>query len=278
MPRQRLTITLSDNLIKKLDKKIDGRIIRNRSHAIESFLAEKLQNKILKKAIILGGGRGLNLNGKITSKLLLPVGNKTLLEANIGVLRNYGIDNLILAIGKYGNQIREKFGDGSAYDVKINYFERDIGTASVLRRAKSLLEEETFLMMNGDIFLGNDIDLEDMREFHKSMGGKATILLTTSKDVSKVGGVSMKGNIITKFSEKAKLIPPTHLINAGVYLLEPEVCDLVTHKIASMENDVFPKLVKEKSLFGYSFNGEWIHLHNEEDYKNFLKISGKKEK
>lgn len=276
MAKQRITITLGASVLKKLDKRIDGRIIRNRSHAIEYFLTEKLQDKILKKAVILGGGGGIKIKGKIISKLLLPVGNKTLLEANIGVLRNYGIDTVILSTGKWGDQIREKFGDGSAYNIRINYFERDIGTASVLRRAKSLLEE-TFLMMNGDILLGNDVDLEDMYEFHKNTKGKGTILLTTIKDASKVGSVSMKGNNITEFNEKSASALSTHLINGGVYLLEPEVCELVIHETASMENDIFPELVKEKSLFGYSFNGKWIHLHNEKDYKEFTKTS-KKEK
>jgi NDP-sugar pyrophosphorylase family protein len=178
-------------------------------------------------------------------------------------------------LGAFGAQIREKLGDGSRYGIKIIYFERDRGNAGILRQAKSLLEE-TFLMMNGDILLEN-IDLEDIYEFHKNNGGKGTLLLATVDDPSVLGSVFMKGNQITKFEEKpGKKDSPSHLINGGVYLFEPEVCRIVTPESISIEHSVFPALTKENALFGYLLDDTWIHLHSKEHYDKYVKSAKKR--
>lgn len=277
MTRQRLSITLDDQLLRKIDKRVDGHKIRNRSHAIEAILDEKLRSKILKKAIVLGGGQGIEFEGKTISKLLIPIGGKTLIEKNIEILKEHGITDLILSLGGLADQIREKLGDGSEYGIKVIYFERDRGTAGVLRQAKSILDE-TFLMMNGDIYLEN-IDLLDMYDFHKNHKAKATILLTTIDDPTLFGSVLLKGDMITKFSEKPqKSEAHSHLINGGVYLFEPEVCGSVTPETISLEGDVFPQMAREKKLYGYFLDSKWIHLHDEEKYREYLKANGKQAK
>ncbi len=273
MTRQRLTITLDDQLIKKIDKRVDGHKIRNRSHAIEAFLAEKLQSKILKRAVVLGGGKGIEFEGKTISKLLLPVDGKTLIEKNIEILKEHGITDLILSLGGLADEIREKLGDGSAYGIKIVYFERDRGTAGVLRQAKSLLDE-TFLMMNGDIYL-ESVDLLDMYDFHKNHKAQATILLTTVNDPTLFGSVLLKGDTITRFNEKPRAEEAhSHLINGGVYLFEPEVCSLVTPETVSLEGDVFPSLAESKKLHGYFLDTPWIHLHDEKLYNEYINSTG----
>lgn len=272
MSRTRLTITLDKNLIEKLDRKIDGHKIRNRSHAIETFLNEKLQGNILKKALILGGGHGIEYNGKTISKLLLPVeGGKTLIEHNIEVLKDYGITDIILSTGDLGDQIREVLKDGSGHGVKVIYFERDnSGTGSALRRTRTIIKE-TFLMMNGDIML-KGVDVGDMYEFHKANKGIGTMLLATVADSSALGSIFVKGNRIVKFLEKAeKQNESSHIINAGVYLLEPEVCHIAMPEDASLEHYVFPNLAEEGKLFGYALDKPWIHLHDSEKYAQYLK-------
>lgn len=271
MARTRLTITLDNNLVEKLDKKIDGFKIRNRSHAIETFLNEKLKSNILKRALILGGGQGIEFEGKTISKLLLPVkGEQTLIEHNIEVLKEYGVTDIILSSGDLGEQLREKLKDGSEHGIKIIYFERDnSGTGSALRRSRTILNE-TFFMMNGDIML-EGIDLRDMYEFHKSHKGLGTMLLATASDPTTLGSIFMKGNKISKFSEKpTKEEEKSHLVNAGVYLFEPQVCNMILPDSASLEHDVFPKLVEESKLFGYSLDVPWIHLHDKEKYNRYL--------
>lgn len=274
MKRHRITITLQDEVLKKIDRYVDGETIRNRSHAIEVLLAKKLKNQIIKKAIVFDKGDKIDYNGQKISKLLLPVNGKTLVEHNIEYLKKYGITDLIISMGSLDSQLRNFLGDGSKYGIKIVYFVKDLGRGGVLRQARSLLDE-TFLMMNGDILL-EGIDIRDMYFYHKTHRAEGTILLTTVKDITGLGTVEMKGNHIVKFVEKPKVgVQPSQIINAGVYLLEPSVCSLISPEDFSMEYFVFPALAAEESLYGYMLDGEWHHLHDQERYENYLKTAKK---
>lgn len=274
MKRKRLTITIQDEILKRLDRFIDGDKIRNRSHAIEVLLSKRLKNQIIKKAIIMGRGDGVTIYGKEVSHLLLPLNGKTLIEHNIEFLKKFGITDFIISMGKLDQQVRDTLGDGSKYGIKVIYYVRDLGRGGVLRQAKSLLED-TFLMMNGDILLEN-IDLRDMYYYHKANRGQGTVLLTTVADPSRLGTVRMKGNRITEFAEKPVLgRQPSQIINAGVYLLEPAVCELVSPEEFSMERFVFPTLAAQESLYGYMMDGDWIHLHDKELFYDYQKAHNK---
>ena len=272
MKRKRLTITLSKDVLSGLDSFIDGDKIRNRSHAIELILSEKLKSKPLTKAIILGGGAKINFKNKLISKLLLPLKGETLLEHNIEFLKKNGIKEIIFSLGEFGEDIREKIKDGSQYGIKVVYFERDRGNAEILKKAESLLDN-TFLMMNGDIVL-DSIDLLDFYNYHKKTKGLTTIAVTSEADPSSLGLVVMRGTNILDFKEK----PGTKdnnvtaaVINAGIYIMEPGVCNLLDMKYGSLENDIFPRLSKGGELHGYHLSSQWIHLDNEEDYKKYIK-------
>jgi len=81
----------------------------------------------------------------------------------------------------------------------------------------------------------------------------------------------MKGNNIVEFKEK--MSSPqygAHLVNAGVYIIEPEICKNKLPPKAMFEHDVFPELAKKKKLIGYQLNSNWVHLHSEE-LLNFYK-------
>lgn len=269
MNRKRLTITLKKDIIDDLDRLIDGQKIRNRSHAIEVILSKELKKETVQRAIILGGGQTIKFNGKEISKLLLPMQGKTLLEVNIDFLKNYGIKDVLLSVGAHGKEVREKIGDGSAYGIKVLYFERDLSNANILRQAKSLLDQ-TFLMMNGDILLKN-IDLKDLYDFHRANKALMTICLATDNEPSVLGAVVMKGNKIIKFKEKDKNQEnESLLVNAGVYIAEPKICELVTAENQFLEYDIFPALAEKGELSGYTWGGKWLHLHDLTKYNNYL--------
>jgi NDP-sugar pyrophosphorylase family protein len=270
MRRSRVTITILNDTLQRVDKYVDGDKIRNRSHAIEVLLANELKKQVIKKAVILGGGKGVDVDGVEVPKLLLPLNNKKLLiEHNIDFLKQYGINDLILSLDDNLNQIKQKLGDGSRYGIKIIYY-KDSGRGNVLHQAKDLLSE-TFLMMNGDILL-DKVDLMDMYSYHRANGGKGTVLLSTDPDPTSLGTVRLSGNRITQFIEKPPLNSTiSYVINGGVYLLEHYVCQIVTTKTYSLEDYVFPLLAKDSSLYGYFSEGVWHHIHNANSYKEYLR-------
>ena len=118
------------------------------------------------KAIILAGGLGTRLKPftEVIPKPLLPIGEKSVLEIQIGRLKKYGFDEVILATNYKSDYIQGFFGDGSRYGVKllISKEEQPLGTAGPLLLLKDRLTEP-FLVMNGDIL--SLINFSEMYDF-----------------------------------------------------------------------------------------------------------------
>ncbi len=272
MNRERITITLRDDMLKRVDEMIDGIKVRNRSHAIEIILARILSKKVT-KAFILAGGKGTRMRPFTYEmpKPMIPVQGRPLLEHIIDLLRKYDVRDVIISLGYLGDRIQEYFGNGSKFGVKITYVKEDngLGTAGPLNLAKNLLNEP-FLMLNGDVLM--DIDLDDFIEFHYKNHGLCTIALTAVEDPSRFGVARLRGEQILEFIEKPrKGTESSNLINAGVYLLEPEVLNYIPKGRTMMETDVFPKLAKENQLFGYPFDGQWLDTGTYEAYERAIK-------
>src|SRR4030042_4171533 len=270
MRRERITITIRSDVLRKLDTVMDGEKIRNRSNAIETIVLEKFKQRILQKAIILGAGKDIELNGKVINKLLLPLKEGTLVEKNIKTLKKFGIKEFVLVVGKWKSAVEKVLSKRKEEGIKINYHEEYGGTEAVLRHIKQKLKE-TFFMANGDIVL-DIIDIEDLYLFHKKHRGAATIAVATAADSSRLGSIFMKGNLITDFREKiTHQEKQSQLINGGGYIMEPQVCDLVPEEFSMLEEDVFPKMASEKKLFGLEFGKNWVHLDDKTHYEGYLK-------
>ena len=265
--KERVTITLDENLIKQIDKRIDGVNIKNRSQEIELILSESLGANIPNKAVLLVGGRGTRLRPLTdkTPKALLDVQGKTLIEHLFDLLKRYGIRDVLLSVGYLKDTIKEKFGDGSHVGMNITYVEEDepLGTAGPLRLVKKDLNE-SFIVSNGDEL--KNINIPRMFRLHKRKNALATIALTTVDEPSHYGVARLDGSRIIEFVEKPQN-PPSNLINAGFYILEPEVIDMIPEGYSMLEKDVFPQLAKLGRLRGFPFAGQWFDIGNIERYK-----------
>ncbi|MFA5022203.1 MAG: sugar phosphate nucleotidyltransferase [Patescibacteria group bacterium] len=274
MDRSRLTITLKKEILNQLDEYIDGSRIRNRSHAIEYVLSKYFAPKI-KKAIILAGGQGLKMRPFTYEmpKAMIPVNNRPVLDYIIESLRRYDVRELIISIGHQGNKIKQYFGDGSKWGVKITYLEQgklEIGTAAPLLQAKKLIGDQPFLVYYGDVLA--TIDLNDMVDFHLSNGALATMALTSVNRSADWGVVRVQGSHVYSFLEKPDQRKNlSNVINAGIYLFEPAIFNYLTESTKRLEKDVFPKLVEQRKLFGYLFAGQWYDVGNPEIYQQAVK-------
>lgn len=272
--KDRVTLTLDSSLLHKVDRNIDGYKIKNRSHAIELFLMKALGENIPKKAVILAGGKGTRLR-PITyeiPKALIPVQKRTITEHLFDLFKKYNMRDIIISVGYMKEKIKDYFGDGAKFGIKITYVEEGnaLGTAGPIRLAKHLLNE-TFIVSNGDEL--KDIDIEDMYRFHKENNALVTIALTTVEDPSVYGVARLSGSKILEFVEKPKKSEaPSNLINSGFYIIEPCVIEMIPTGFAMFEKDVFPKLAKQGKLYGYPFSGQWFNTGNFEMYERALKL------
>ncbi len=273
MKRERITITIRSDIVNKIDTIIDGQVARNRSNAIEIIALEHFKHHILNKAVILAGGQGIKLGGKTMAKVLMPLGENTLLMKNLKTLKRFGVSETVISTGKWTGKIRKAVNGSKNCGIKINYYqEKKSGTAGILLYAKKRFKE-TFMMMNGDILL-EKIDIEDMYNYHKKHGGLATIGVAMVDDPTGLGSIAMKGQQIVGFREKAtakELL--SHLVSGGVYFLEPGVCALAKKANITMEYDIFPALAEQNELYGYQLDQDWAHLHDKKAYRRYMRAN-----
>src|SRR3989344_6010485 len=267
--KERITITLENELIKQIDKRIDGNIIKNRSQQIEILLTNALGTYRPQKAVILVGGKGTRLRPLTYEKpkCLFDVNGKTVTEHLLDLLKKYGVRDIILSVGHLKGKIKSHFEDGSRFGVNITYIEEDepLGTAGPLRLAKEHLKE-SFIVSNGDEL--KNINIPRMFRLHKRKDALATLALTTVDDPTQYGVARLDGSRIVEFVEKPKKDEaPSNLINAGFYILEPKVLDMIPEGFSMLEKDVFPKLAKMNRLRGFPFAGQWFDIGTVERYK-----------
>lgn len=274
--KERVTLTLDSSLLKRIDQKVDGSQIKNRSHAVELLLLKSLGEKKPTKALILAGGENKALAKAIGDipKCLAPLGEKTLIEHAIDLFKRFDVKQIIISAGSHLENIREVLGDGKPLGVSITYLEekRALGTAGPIKLAREHLTN-TFFVSNVDDL--KELNLLDMFVFHSEHRSIATIALKTVPDPSKYGVANMTGNHIISFVEKPqKNNAPSNLVNAGLYVMEPEILEYIPDGFATLENDVFPKLARENRLTGYAFSGRWLGIDTEDDYKRAQKEWG----
>lgn len=267
--KERITITLDKNLIGQIDKRIDGINIKNRSQEIENLLSEALGTNIPSKAVLLVGGKGTRLRPLTdkTPKALLEIHKKAVTEHIFDLIKKYGIRDVVLCVGHLKENIKDYFGDGSKFGVNITYIEEDepLGTAGPLKLGRKYLKD-SFIVSNGDEL--KNINIPRMFRLHKRKDALATIALTTVEDPSHYGVARLDGSRIVEFVEKPKKEDaPSNLINAGFYILEPEVIDMIPDGFSMLEKDVFPQLAKLGRLRGFPFAGQWFDIGTIERYK-----------
>ena len=268
--RNRITITLRGSILKRIDKYIDGDRIRNRSHAIEYILNKFFAPRIT-KALILAGGEGIKMRPLTYEmpKALIPIHGRPVLEYIIENLRYHNVRDIIISTGHLGDKIKEYFGNGSRFGVKITYLDqgkKSPGTAPPVLQAQKLFKKKSFVLYYADVL--SDINLEDMIEFHTANPSTATLALTSVRDSANWGVVRLQGNKIYSFLEKPQSRKDlSHLINAGVAICNSDIFAHIKTSTKRLETEVFPALVRKKNINGYMFAGQWYDVGNPTSYK-----------
>jgi mannose-1-phosphate guanylyltransferase len=214
-------------------------------------------------AIILVGGEGTRLRPLTyhTPKPMLPVANRPFLEHQIEHLRRHGVDRIRLACGYRPDAIRAHFGDRLEYVVEPE----PLGTGGAIAYAARGLDE-TFVVANGDVL--TDLDLTALVGFHRERGARMTLALHPVDDPSRYGVVvtALDGAVEAFVEKPAPGTVDSRTINAGTYVVEPGVLELIPPgRRVSVEYDVFPLLVGA-GLYARSFEGYWRDIGTPPSY------------
>jgi len=233
------------------------------------------------EAIILAGGFGTRLRPFTftRAKSLLPILNEPMISHLIKTLPKK-VDTVILAVNYRREQIEDYFHNHDFGKIIIvNEEPEPLGTGGAVKYADKYIVNP-FFVLNADVICS--LNLTEMLRFHEKKKAIATISLWPVENVSEFGVVDIKkdGNI-TKFVEKPRAEDaPSDLINAGAYLLEPQVLDYIEPgKLVSMEKQIFPQIIQNTGrFFGYKFQGHWIDVGRISSYISVHRLLLEKQK
>lgn len=209
------------------------------------------------KVLILAAGLGKRLGLEDTPKPMYKILGKPILEHNLLLLKKHGMTDICITLHHKGDIIKDYFNDGSNWGVKIQYSsEKDLlGTAGALINAKWFLSKESFFVIYGDNY--TDINLKEMLDFHLIHKPISTIgLFDPKKSLNSgiAGGKVLldKDNNLLSFIE-GKGDEINGYVNAGVYILEPQILELIPQNPPTdFGKDIFPALLKKRfKLKGY---------------------------
>jgi dTDP-glucose pyrophosphorylase len=217
-------------------------------------------------ALIMAGGRGERLK-PLTDKIpkpLLMVGDKPIIEHNIDRLNIFGIDDVWISLKYLGNQIEDKFKNGSDKSMRIKYVreENALGTAGAL----SLIEgfnHDLVLMLNSDIL--TNIDYEDLYLFFEEQNADFVVACIPYQVNVPYAVMETENKLVKSFKEKPTY---THYSNAGIYLMKRKIIAHIPKNKPFNATDLMQQLINEgKRVIAYPLVGYWLDIGKHEDFK-----------
>ena len=218
------------------------------------------------QAVILAGGRGTRLGEltKFTPKPMLKINGRYFLEYIIEYLSQNNIKEVIIVAGYLGNLIYNEFNNKNykgKLRIKVLIEKNPLGTGGFILKFNDILDD-IFFLLNGDTIF--NVDLKKL--YLNLDNSRAIIALKKIKKNLRYGNVILnKKSEITDFEEK-KINRSETLINGGIYLIRKNLKSLINDVPISIENEIFPSLVKMKEIKGFIFNDYFVDIGIEKDF------------
>ncbi|GBF31943.1 nucleotidyl transferase [Desulfocucumis palustris] len=233
------------------------------------------------KALILSAGRGTRLR-PITNyipKPMLPLHGRPLMEWVMLPLIACGIKDFVVAVSYLAEQVKNYFGRGERWGVRINYCygPEPAGKAGEIWRAREFLgsgeKEENFLVVPGDTLC--QLNYRELFHFHRQHRGPVSVAFSTRYRLE-VGTAEIDENSrVVKFHEKSNLNVP---VSTGAYVLDNRIFPYIEAfspggKEVDLPGDVFPELMAERvPIYGFVRDYAWWDVGRISDYESLLKL------
>jgi D,D-heptose 1,7-bisphosphate phosphatase len=207
-------------------------------------------------AVILAGGKGTRL-GELAAaipKPMIPIGGKPVLQHQIEMLKDSGIDRLFLMTGHLGNIIQDYFSDGARFSMEIHHIREDmpLGTAGCIEQISSEFSDD-FVLLYGDVMMS--MDITQMVKFHKNKNSIATLAVHPNdhpydSDLVQIDDAGKVTRFYAKPHAGEKFYP--NLVSAGAYVLSPEIFRFIKKGFADFTKDVFvPMITNGSAIYAY---------------------------
>ena len=227
------------------------------------------------RAFVLAGGLGLRLRSvvKDVPKVLAPVAGRPFLEHVLRQLQAGGVRRVTICTGYGAATVVDFCGNGARWGLEVSYSEETspLGTAGALAQAWQGLDDEQFLVLNGDSYF--EVPLEDLVAKHRVARATASIAVRSSREAGRFGAVEVDADgMVTEFREKSTTAGA--FVNGGIYVLQQAALEGIRPgEHASLEHDVFPALTDARSrpdarsgLLAVVYDGIFIDIGVPADY------------
>jgi NDP-sugar pyrophosphorylase family protein len=223
--------------------------------------------------VIFCGGLATRLGNlaKNLPKSMMEINGKPFLEYQIENVKKHGIINIVLCVGHLSDKIINYFGNGSKFDVNINYSHDGkipLGPIGALKKAEQLLENEFFIMY-GDSYTA--VDFNEFYNFFKTQDRLACMAVYKNQDKYDKSNLLVENNMVTRYNDKEKVM---NYIDYGTSLLNKKTIELIPENIFFTTGDFFIKLIQRNELLAYEVKNRFYHIGNPEaldEFRTFIK-------
>jgi NDP-sugar pyrophosphorylase family protein len=213
------------------------------------------------QTVILAGGKGIRLR-PFTYKIpkpMFPINNRPFLHYQLDIIKEYGLNDILILEGYLGSKIRDYFGNGSKFGLNINYsHERGfLGTGGALKKAEEKLKSE-FLLLNGDTYL--QINYRDLINYFYQVKKMGVITVYNNLDHIAPNNVRVdENNVVTDYNKKCD--NNMNYLDAGIVVFNKDAINFIkNNKGISLEEEVFPELIKINELIAYPVNQRFYDM------------------
>jgi len=225
------------------------------------------------QAVILAGGLGTRLK-PLTEKVpksMVSIRGKPFLEYQLTLLRQNGISNVVLCIGYLGEKIKDHFGNGKRFGVKIRYSEETgnlLGTAGAIKNAYDLLDD-MFFVTYGDAYLM--LNYREVVEYFKQFNKLGLMVVYKNFDQYDKSNVAIKRDLIKTYSKKKRVLDMFY-IDFGVSVLRRKALDLIPkEKVIDLE-EFYHKLIRRKELLAFETQQRFYEVGSQKGLEEFERL------
>lgn len=223
--------------------------------------------------VISAGGKGTRLH-PITLEIpkpLLTIGRKPIVQHLVELFRKHGIHPIYITINQDDLQLFERWKNEYGNDEVIFVIEgKRLGTWGGIRKFLSERNHaDKFIVSNGDEL--KDVDIAKLISFHKKSGALVTLWTVQNENPSDYGVIEGDPDGKVKAFHYKPQNPPTNFIMTGLYVVEPEILNLLPHEeIISFEEQILPILIEQGKLYECQIPGRWNDTGTFERYERTI--------
>lgn len=222
--------------------------------------------------MILAAGLGTRLRPLTNTipKPLLPIAGTPLIVWNLLLLKRHGFHQVVINLHYLGPMIEQALGDGSKFGIRIIYSHEPIilGTGGGIKKAEPYFSGEPVLILNADTLV--ELDLEALRDFHRSRGAAATLALREDQDAERWGLVEVgEQDRILRITGRGVREATTiaQRMFAGIHILHPRLLQQVPKGVVSSIIDPYVAAIERgEPVLGYDLHGYWSDIGTTERY------------